>query len=110
MACPRCGCRMISKQGRGETSQLICADCGLDLTTKLSLKRSGTGIGGQFVTIALITVFGITAMTLMAIKDHRQENLNQESESTVDLNQPHDTEKGPLRWIIVPRLPDRMAP
>lgn len=103
---------MISKQGRGETSQMICADCGLDLTTKLSLKRSGsgTGVGGQLVTIALITVFGITAMTLMAIKDHRQENLNQESESTVDLNQPHDTEKGPLRWIIVPRLPGRMAP
>jgi hypothetical protein len=41
MACPRCGCRIISKLGKGHAGQLICADCGLDLTARLALQRNG---------------------------------------------------------------------
>jgi hypothetical protein len=110
MACPRCGCRIISKLGKGHAGQLICADCGLDLTTKLALQRNGTGLGSQFMTIVMISVFGITAIALMVIKDRRPESLDPGTAATVDLNKPRDSERGPLRWIVVPRLPGPMNP
>lgn len=110
MACPRCGCRIISKLGKAHAGQLICADCGLDLTTKLAPQRNGTGLGGQFMTVALISLFGITAIALMVIKDRRPESLDPGLGATVDLNKPRDGDRGPLRWIVVPRLPGPLNP
>ena len=80
MACPRCGCRMISKgsplsgAGRG---QLVCCDCGqvLRSTPALGPRLSRRS---QLMTVGLLALFGLTAGGLMTFVDQHSSSLNQE--------------------------------
>ena len=106
MACPRCGCRMVSKLGQGSQTQLICCDCGLRLD-----RRGPTGAASrraQMITVVLLLMFGATAIGLMLL-DEQQQNPSLLEKDPMNLNEVRerhrDPEKRSKRWIVVPRLP-----
>lgn len=70
MACPRCGCRMRSKVIAAGAVQLVCCDCGVNLKSSLSSgpRRPPITLGA----VALLSLFGFTAMAQMAVKDHQR--------------------------------------
>lgn len=91
MACPRCGCRMLSKAGSGSGSRLICSDCRLPLS---SLQPAGDGRtnlasrGTQITTALLVLLFAITASVLMTLKDQGELPLLGSQELRLEGRQP----------------------
>ena len=64
MACPKCGCRLLTKVGRSKT-MLICSDCGHPQPTS-------DGIGfdwSQLSTVALLVAVAAVAMALSLLSD-----------------------------------------
>ena len=65
MACPKCGCRLLTKVGRSRT-MLICADCGHP--SDPSLESAGFQ-WGQLSTVALLLGIAAVAMALSYLSD-----------------------------------------
>jgi hypothetical protein len=108
MACPHCGCRMLTKGGTGAQAQLICCDCGKTVPTRLGSvpakpRRS------QWITLGLLVGFAITAAGLMTIKDQQDSSLIEEQ--MLNLNQRRQSAEAMQRkrWSMVPRLPAHNA-
>ncbi|MBM5797420.1 MAG: hypothetical protein FJ051_06535 [Cyanobacteria bacterium M_surface_9_m1_291] len=89
MACPRCGCRMVSKAGSGADQRLICSDCGHPLSSLSQPAEKTLSKRSQLITVMLIAVFGSTAGLLMTLKDHQSPSLIEAK--TLNFNQPHDS-------------------
>lgn len=102
MACPRCGCRMVSKVGTGQSAQLICSDCGLPQAQGVKGVRASPI--GQLVSVVLMAGFVVTAVGLMAIKDQQSPSLM--DEQGIQLNETREgVDKARRRWIVVPGTP-----
>lgn len=65
MACPKCGCRLLTKVGRSKT-MLICCDCGHP--HQPSLDNSGSG-WRQLSTVLLLVLISGVALTLSLLSD-----------------------------------------
>lgn len=83
--CSRCGCRLVSKLGRGK-SLLICADCGHPLTSLVDpVKRRNTALAA-FSLVGMVMV-GSGVLMLDSIHNNmRQEGLPAESSDSEDLS------------------------
>ena len=102
MACPRCGCHMVSKVGTGPSAHLICSDCGLPRPAKDGGVRASPV--GQLVSWLLMAIFVLTAVGLMAIKDQQSPSLLEEQ--SVELNQGNGGDNPRRRrWVVVPGTP-----
>ena len=102
MACPRCGCRMVSKVGTGKATSLICSDCGLTQRPASTVIR--TNPLGQLVSAVLMSLFALTAIGLMAIKDQQSPSLLDEDQ--VQRNEARSSRSAAgRRWIVIPGLP-----
>ena len=101
MACPRCGCRMVTKVGRGRNGRLICSDCALE-QVQLEAKIRPASRRSQLLTITLISLFGLTAAGLVTLTDHHNPSLVNETE--LDLNEPRGAANQSMRWnSVLPR-------
>jgi hypothetical protein len=65
MACPKCGCRLLTKVGRSKT-MLICADCGHPQAPSLEL---GGFQWSQLSTVALLLGIAAVATALSFLSD-----------------------------------------
>lgn len=65
MACPKCGCRLLTKVGHSKT-MLICSDCGHP--HKPSLDNPGSR-WHQLSTVLLLVLISGVALTLSLLSD-----------------------------------------
>lgn len=65
MACPKCGCRLLTKVGRSKT-MLICSDCGHP--QQPSLDNPGSR-WRQLSTVLLLVLISGVALTLSLLSD-----------------------------------------
>jgi hypothetical protein len=65
MACPKCGCRLLTKVGRSKT-MLICADCGHPQDPSLEV---GSFQWSQLSTVALLLGIAAVATALSFLSD-----------------------------------------
>jgi len=65
MACPKCGCRLLTKVGRS-TTLLICADCGHPQAPSL---EAGGFQWGQLSSVALLLGIAAVATALSFLSD-----------------------------------------
>jgi hypothetical protein len=65
MACPKCGCRLLTKVGRSKT-MLICADCGHPQDPSIT---SGGFQWNQLSSVALLLGIAAVAMALSFLSD-----------------------------------------
>ena len=65
MACPKCGCRLLTKVGRSRTL-LICADCGHPQDPSL---ETGGFQWSQLSTVALLLGIAAVATALSFLSD-----------------------------------------
>ncbi|MEB3172278.1 MAG: hypothetical protein VKL97_00265 [Cyanobacteriota bacterium] len=78
MACPRCGCRMLSKVGSGGQARLICCDCRLHQGLQGGTARATAKPAGRsslISTALLLTLFATTAAVLMTLQDQHDPSL-----------------------------------
>lgn len=95
---------MVFKAEDGKSSFFICCDCGL--------RRSDRNVGmrpshvGQLLNLGLVALFGLTAVGVMAIRDHQTSSLLEpdslELNQTVDASQQQDRRR---RWVVIPGTP-----
>ena len=64
LACPKCGCRIVTKVGRGR-AMLICADCGHPVDDRQSRRRMNQRMVAALL-MALIAALGGMVMFLAA--------------------------------------------
>jgi hypothetical protein len=64
---------MVSKLGTGRATTLICSDCGLTQKPASTVIRPNPF--GQLVSALLMSLFALTAIGLMAIKDQQSPSL-----------------------------------
>lgn len=102
MACPRCGCRMVSKVGTGRATTLICSDCGLTQKPASTVTRPNPF--GQLVSALLMSLFALTAIGLMAIKDQQSPSLLDDEQ--IERNEARNS-RSPAgrRWVVIPGIP-----
>jgi len=91
MACPRCGCRMLSKASSGGGSRLICSECRLPLSD-----QRPAGNNRQITTALLVLLFAMTASVLMTLKDQGELPLLGSQELRLQGRQP---DAAPLRRL-----------
>jgi hypothetical protein len=65
MACPKCGCRLLTKVGRSKT-MLICADCGHPQDPSLEMGRFQWS---QLTTVSLLLGIAAVATALSFLSD-----------------------------------------
>jgi hypothetical protein len=65
MACPKCGCRMLTKVGRAKT-MLICSDCGHPHDPALDKPGSNWR---QLSSVLLLVLISGAALTLSLLSD-----------------------------------------
>ena len=65
MACPKCGCRLLTKVGRSRT-MLICSDCGHP--QKPALEKPGSS-WRQLSTVLLLLLISGVALGLSLLSD-----------------------------------------
>ncbi|MEX0588753.1 MAG: hypothetical protein WD136_05805 [Cyanobium sp.] len=65
MACPKCGCRLITKVGRSKT-MLICADCGHPQGPSITSRGFQWN---QLSSVALLLAIAAVAIALTLLSD-----------------------------------------
>lgn len=98
MACPRCGCRMLSKAGGGG-SRLICSDCRSPLSGQCPAGEVSANLASrsrQISTALLVLLFAMTASVLMTLKDQGELPLLSSQELRLQGRQP---DAAPLRRL-----------
>jgi len=103
MACPRCGCRMVSKVGSGKATSLICSDCGLTQRPASTVMIRPNPVG-QLISAVLMSLFALTAIGLMAIKDQQSQSLLDEDQIQRNEGRNRRSAAG-RRWIVIPGIP-----
>ncbi|MEB3199540.1 MAG: hypothetical protein VKK62_03295 [Synechococcaceae cyanobacterium] len=84
MSCPKCGCRIVAKLGRGR-SMLICADCSHPLDTNPDpAQRRRTLLA--VLSMAGILAVGSTVLLLDSIHDslHHQHGYSLEADAETE--------------------------
>ena len=92
---------MVTKAGKGRLEHLICVDCGLRLEDSLHQSRSAW-VKSHLPTVLLMSLFGLTAITLMAVRDQAGADLM--GTTPTSLRNRTIDEPGNLRWIIIPSI------
>lgn len=67
MACPRCGCRLVSPSRLG-SSRLVCSDCGAPLDSHLRQHQPLAGWTTLGIA-ALLLALGLGMMGLLVLRD-----------------------------------------
>lgn len=91
---------MRSKVLAAGQSQLICCDCGQDLSPAARPRRAPVHVGSML----LMSLFWITAIVLMVIKDHQRKPSLRDSPD-YQLNSRRTQTQRSRALIIVPGLP-----